>query len=74
MEQYKGKRVIWVCLSEERKRNLWRLPLDGRAPMQLTHYGPGYASRIQFSADGRWLLVSRSERLPGEVVQIRKFR
>lgn len=55
-------------------RNLWRLPLDGRPPVQLTHYGAGYASRIQYSLDGRWLLVSRSERLPGEVVQIRNFR
>jgi Tol biopolymer transport system component len=58
--------------------NIWRLPIDGRPPEQLTHLGPGQLDPLTqgftYTADGAHLLLFRTERAPGEVLQFRNFR
>jgi Tol biopolymer transport system component len=59
--------------------NIWRVPIDGRPPVQLTRFGPGQFSPMgilggTYTADGAHLLFFRTERAPGEVLQFRNFR
>jgi Tol biopolymer transport system component len=53
--------------------NLWKRPLDGRAPTQLTDFKSGGFSWFALSRDGKLLALSRF--IPGgEVVLISNFR
>jgi Tol biopolymer transport system component len=56
--------------------NLWRIPLDGASPTQVTHFGPGQFlwRGFTYSADGSRLLFFRNETAPGELLQFRNFR
>jgi Tol biopolymer transport system component len=53
--------------------NLWKRPLDGRAPTQLTDFKSDGISWFDLSRDGKQFALSRSV-LGGEVVQISNFR
>lgn len=56
-------------------RNLWRLPIDGGPPAQLTRFGPDqFTLPFIYTADGKQLLFFRSQRPPGEVIQFRNFK
>ncbi len=55
--------------------NLWRLPVDGGPPAQLTKFGlDQFNGQFMYTADGKQLLFFRSDRAPGEVLQFRNFR
>ena len=55
--------------------NIWRVPIDGLPPVQLTRFGPEQLSRnFAYTADGARLLFFRQESTPGEVLQFRNFR
>jgi len=53
--------------------NLWKRPLDGRAPTQLTDFKSDGISWFDLSRDGKQFALSRSV-LGGEVVLISNFR
>src|SRR5262245_23220372 len=53
--------------------NLWKQPLDGRAPTQLTDFKSDGISWFDLSRDGEQFALSRSV-LVGEVVLISNFR
>ena len=53
--------------------NLWKRPLDGGAPTQLTYFKSDGISWFDLSRDGKQFALSRSV-LGGEVVQISNFR
>ncbi len=39
--------------------NIWRLPLDGGAPMKLTHFDSGHIWQFAWSPDGKKLALTR---------------
>jgi len=51
-------------------KNIWRLPLDGTPPKQLTHFGSGIFWDFAWSADGKTLALARGTRT-SDVVLIR---
>ena len=53
--------------------NVWRLPLDGGTPVQLTHFDSGQIFNLALSPDGRRLALARGT-LTSDVVLIRDLR
>lgn len=51
-----------VLVLRDGVRNLWRFPLDGRAPAQVTTFAPASENPINFawSRDGKTLAMSRT--------------
>jgi len=52
--------------------NIWRQPLDGSAPRQLTHFTSDRIFSFAWSRDGKRLAVSRGT-VSGDVVLIRNL-
>jgi Tol biopolymer transport system component len=48
--------------------NLWKQPLDGSAPSQVTHYADSDIFDFDVSRDGKWLLLSRGNTLSDVVL------
>ncbi len=59
--------------SRERVSNLWRVPLDGSEPTQITEFDRGFIVDADWSPDGEWLYVTRGENT-SDVVLVRNFR
>jgi Tol biopolymer transport system component len=55
-------------------QNIWRVPIDGGQPVQLTRFPPGQGGTFVYTMDGKYLVIDRSQRATGEVVQFRNFR
>jgi TolB protein len=53
--------------------NIWRQPLDGSQPRQITNFASGLILNFAWSQDGRNLAVARGSRM-SDVVSIRHFR
>ncbi len=52
---------------------LWRQPLDGGPPQQLTHFDHGQVISHAWSPDGKWLYLAREE-VTRDAVLIRDFQ
>lgn len=50
-----------LCYIDIRKgvSNLWRLPLDGGPPKQITDFKTDQIFQFDWSRDGRWLALAR---------------
>ena len=56
-------------------RSIWRVPIDGQPPVQVTSFGPAeFDGGFAYTADGARLFFFREERAPGEVLQFRNWR
>ncbi|MGA8036372.1 MAG: protein kinase [Candidatus Acidiferrales bacterium] len=64
-----GKSLGFVRI-EEGIDNVWRMPLDGGAPAQLTHFPSGRIVDFSWSPDGKSLVVGRFQR-ESDVVLLR---
>jgi eukaryotic-like serine/threonine-protein kinase len=53
--------------------NIWRQPLDGGAPKQITHFTSGQIFGFAWSRNGKWLALARGE-ISRDVVVISDFR
>jgi len=65
-------RALTYPLLEGSAMNLWKQPLDSTPPQQLTHFDDSILS-YDWSADGKWLAVSRAK-YSSDVVLISNFR
>ena len=49
--------------------NLWALPvLDGGSEKQITHYTSGEGAYVQYSPDGKWLVMVRGPNISNAVL------
>jgi Tol biopolymer transport system component/DNA-binding winged helix-turn-helix (wHTH) protein len=53
--------------------NIWRQPLDGGAPKQITHFTSGHIFGFAWSRNGKWLALARGE-TSSDVVILSDFR
>lgn len=53
--------------------NLWRQPLDGSPPQQLTHFAEHFVGNFALSADGHQLALSRGQHFI-DIVSIKDFK
>jgi len=67
-----GKSVEYV-LTQNGASNIWEQPLDGGAPRQLTNFSSGQIFDLDWSADGKRLLMCRGE-ISSDVVLLSNFR
>jgi eukaryotic-like serine/threonine-protein kinase len=66
-----GKSLEFVVLSK-RVGNLWRQPLNGVAPLPVTHFNTGRMFTLAWSHDGRQLAMARGK-TSHEVILIQDF-
>ena len=67
-----GRSLVFIQ-TDRNVSNFWALPLDGRAPHQLTRFDSDLIFSFAYSADGKLLATARG-RTSGDVVLIRNFR
>jgi Tol biopolymer transport system component len=65
-------RALTYPLLDEDSMNLWKQPLTGGPPQQITHF-KDLTFAYDWSSDGKRLAISRG-RKPSDVVLIRNFR
>jgi Tol biopolymer transport system component len=53
--------------------NIWRQPLDGGAPKQITHFTSGQIVGFAWSRNGKWLSLARGE-TSSDVILLSDFR
>jgi Tol biopolymer transport system component len=53
--------------------NIWRQPLDGGAPKQITHFTSGRIFGFAWSRNGKWLSLARGE-TSSDVILLSDFR
>ena len=61
-----------VDRDRERVGNLWKVPLDGSEPEQITAFDRGFILDADWSPDGEWIFVTRGE-TTSDVVLVRDF-
>jgi Tol biopolymer transport system component len=55
-------KAIAFVLSRNRAGNIWKLPLTGKEPIQITHFATGEIFAYSWSRDGQQLALSRGQR------------
>lgn len=53
-----GQSIYYVALNNG-VSNIWRQPIDGRPPVQVTRFGTGRIFNFAYSSDGKQLALSR---------------
>ena len=54
--------AIAFVLSRNHASNIWKLPLTGKEPVQITHFPTGEIFAFSWSRDGKQLALSRGQR------------
>ncbi len=67
-----GKAIAFL-LTRNRATNLWKQPLSGGEPVQMTKFPTGNMYAFGWSADGKQLAFSRGQRKT-DVILISNFR
>jgi Tol biopolymer transport system component/predicted Ser/Thr protein kinase len=66
-------KAITFTRTEGGVENVWRLPLDGGEPSQLTHFDADFIQAYAWSQDGKRLALSRG-RTSQDIVLLQNFR
>ena len=61
-----GRSLLYI---DSRLSNIWRQPIDGGEPEQLTNFPGDQVFNFDYSQDGKWLAASRG-RVTSDVVLI----
>ena len=66
-----GRAIYYIALNNG-VSNIWRQPIDGSSPTQVTQFSTGHIFNFAYSPDGRQLALSRGS-LDSDVVLIKDF-
>ena len=66
-----GRAIYYIALNNG-VSNIWRQPVDGSPPGQVTQFTTGRSFNFSYSADGKQLALSRGS-LDSDVVLIKDF-